>query len=532
MVGLVRDPKTGSWKSRKVIPKDVRAAYGQANETPTWSAALSPAQAKAAYAAWLAEVEAKIERLRQIAVAVPVSLNNREVHALAGKWYAQQVQSYEDDPGDPFGWEVARYQIEADDEEAAYDAHLRGEMYDGPIKRIAWLEEQLSELLEAEALVLVRSSRDAVLDRLHELYLPLCDLMIRRGSGDYGPDPQARTLPAWERLSAPSEPQVSELSIMDLFDRYAAERKPAAATLKAWKRQLGHLKTFLGHEDARRVADVDIVRWKDDLLAGQTRKGTARSVKTVRDTYLAVAKTIFGYAVENRLLPSNPAAGVTVRGPKSVRLRDRGLTDAEAKIILTGTFAPPSGLSPERALAFRWVPWLCAYTGARVNEMTQLRKEDVFQDEGVWVLRITPEAGSTKTGGARIVPLHSHLIEQGFAKVAQRAKAGPLFFDPKRRRGGTEGNPQSKKVGEALAKWVRKLGVTDANVQPSHGWRHRYETEMRRAQVDIEARHALVGHAYKTESGSYGQWAAKALSREVEKLPRYEAEGAAGSSSS
>lgn len=48
---------------------------------------------------------------------------------------------------------------------------------------------------------------------------------------------------------------------------------------------------------------------------------------------------------------------------------------------------------------------------------------------------------------------------------------------------------------------------------------------MRKAGVDNEARHALVGHAFQSESGSYGRWAADALSREVEKLPRYDVQG-------
>jgi hypothetical protein len=40
---------------------------------------------------------------------------------------------------------------------------------------------------------------------------------------------------------------------MSLFDRYVAERKPAPATQKAFKRQIKKLIDFLGHEDARRV---------------------------------------------------------------------------------------------------------------------------------------------------------------------------------------------------------------------------------------------------------------------------------------
>lgn len=149
MVGLARDPKTGSWKSRKVIPRDVRVAYGTSNETPTWVAP-PHTQAKAAYAARLTGVEARVERLRQFALAVPITLTHRELHALAGSLYAQQVRAYEDDPGDPDGWDAARDQIEPEDADAAYQAHIAGERYSGPMKRVPWLTNQLQALLEGE----------------------------------------------------------------------------------------------------------------------------------------------------------------------------------------------------------------------------------------------------------------------------------------------------------------------------------------------------------------------------------------------
>ncbi len=68
MVKLGRDPKTGSWTSRKVIPADVRAAYGKQNQTPAWPAKPPPAEGKAAWSAWLSEVEMRIDRLRKAAI--------------------------------------------------------------------------------------------------------------------------------------------------------------------------------------------------------------------------------------------------------------------------------------------------------------------------------------------------------------------------------------------------------------------------------------------------------------------------------
>jgi integrase len=522
MAKLERDPRTGSWKSRKVIPADVRHAFGKANDTPTWPASLTAAQAKAEWRTWLSDLEARIERVRRLSRAEPSTLTHREIIALAGKWYAAMVAQHEDDPGGEAGWAAAIDQIEPADPDEAYEAHLAGEHYDGPVKRIPWVEEQAYALLEAEGLVLDPTSRDALIERLHEHYVDLCHLMLRRCRGDYGADPVLQKLPTWEPPHDVTRTAPSSTGIMELFDGYVAERKPAASSQKAYKGRLQHLVAFLGHDRAADVTADDMQRWKERLLTEEVEPGKPRSAKTVKDGYLAAAKTVFSWAVENRLLPLNPAEKVKVRVPRRRVVRDRGLTIDEAALILTGSLRSiPAGLSPRRALAFRWVPWLCAYTGARVNEMTQLRKEDVRQVDGVWTVHITPDAGSTKTHQPREVPIHPHLIEQGFVAMVEAAKAGPIFYDPEDHRGGSEANPQSNKVGEAIARWVRGLGVTDPRVAPSHGWRHRFETEMRSAGVDFEARQLILGHAAPTQGGDYGRWAMPALKREIEKVPRY-----------
>ena len=64
------------------------------------------------------------------------------------------------------------------------------------------------------------------------------------------------------------------------------------------------LKTFLGHEDAHRISERDIVRWKDRLLS------RGLSPKTINDNYLSSVKTVFNQAVRDRLLAKNPIADI------------------------------------------------------------------------------------------------------------------------------------------------------------------------------------------------------------------------------
>lgn len=90
MAGLKRT-KSGLWTSRKVIPSDVRAAYGKTEEKPTWPASLSPAEARAAYGEWLGEVEGRVARFRSQAGGRTTALSQRQAAALAARWYEQAI---------------------------------------------------------------------------------------------------------------------------------------------------------------------------------------------------------------------------------------------------------------------------------------------------------------------------------------------------------------------------------------------------------------------------------------------------------
>ncbi len=254
--------------------------------------------------------------------------------------------------------------------------------------------------------------------------------------------------------------------IMDLFEAYVRERQPAPSTVHGWRSIMLNLIAHLGHDDVRRLTPLDIIGWKDSLLLVGPG-GKARSAKTINGGYLAAAATVFGWGLRNDRVTFNPSTDVKVSAPKQPRLREPGFTEAEAIKILGAALSPASGsLSAKHALARRWVPWLCAYTGARVNEITQFHREDVQELGEVWTIRITPEAGTTKNKAARIVPLHPHLIEQGFVEAVAAEGEGPLFYDPSRQRVAKEDKRNFRKVGERLAEWVRVMALRTERCSP------------------------------------------------------------------
>ena len=173
-----------------------------------------------------------------------------------------------------------------------------------------------------------------------------------------------------------------------------------------------------------------------------------------------------------------------------------------------------------------WVPWLCAYTGARVCEVAQLRKQDLRQEGGHWVLRITPEAGTVKTNEARDVVLHSHLIELGFPAFVASAPADHLFLKI-----GKEGDVRGPLRGlkNRLAEFGREH-VKDPNVAPNHGWRHRFKTVGLEAGIDHRVLDAIQGQSPRSVAESYGEVTVRTMAAAMTKIPRVETSAAANRS--
>ncbi len=387
---------------------------------------------------------------------------------------------------------------------------------------VVWKDDAF-DLLDAHSIVpspdalpalrqLCRALNDAAID--------IAETKLKRLDGLDVPSPSEPNFPS-TFAAKPAEPR-NEVALLDLYDAYAKVQGIKAQISCEWRRALVALTDFLGHSDAARLTADAVADWRDDLLEAVTGRGTKRDPLTVKNKYLTPLRATLNWAVEERKLQVNVAAGIVVRVPKKAKLRERDFTDAEALHILAATLTPPSGkMAGKYALARRWVPWLCAYTGARVNEISQLRSEDVCQIDGVWTIRITPEAGTVKSGQARTIPLHSDLVAQGFPKVAESA-SGPIFYDASAQRSVAPGNRLFKKVGERLAEWVRTdLGITDPGVSPNHAWRHTFKTRARESGMQDTVSDAITGHAAKTVGQTYGSVSLATKVAAIERMPRF-----------
>ena len=328
------------------------------------------------------------------------------------------------------------------------------------------------------------------------------------------------------QLDVPVSVRATQTSISGMYEGYSKQPGLRPATVRQFRSIINHLINFLGHDVADRVSSDDLIRWRQFLQTEAAVKGKPRSAQTINNSYLAAASVTFDFGFNERLISKNPVALVgKVRAEKKVKLRSPDFTKAERKTILSASLSiEPGRRSARLKAALRWVPWLCAYTGARVNEMTQLRRQDITRIDGVWAIEITPVAGDVKTDEARLVPIHEHLIEQGFLEYTDGCPDGPLFYDPDKSGVGLQ-RGQYKRVGMRLAEWVRGLGigqVGDRSLQPNHAWRHTFKTISLEAGIEERAMDYMQGHSSKGVGRTYGSNTLPMLQVQLAKFPRFE----------
>ena len=524
MVRLTLAP-SGAYRARKRLPRDVGEEYARLYG-PSFEAKFSAPTgtkatlAKQLYGGWLVEVEGRIEAIRAQRKGEGISLTPRQARALAGEWYDWFLARHP--ISDLQKWEDLRDNVHEALREAIGDGHWEQNNPDD-----LWREDEelrkavrpvladlgeTSQFLGMKRIALNNEARDRFLDDLYDDLAAAFHRLIGISQGDYSPDEYRKRFPKFEGADTGETP-------WQLFEKWVAERLPKASSVESWRYVFLAMGKHFKERSAASIKADEAQHWINSL------KIPKRSARTVNKTWINASRTVFGWAAEHKRIPHNPFADVKVTIPKQIKLREtQAFRPQEWRTILKACFEISNTNTPDSA-ARRWVPWLCAYTGARVGEITQLRKEDVIDQDGVPALRITPEAGTVKSGRARMVPLHEHLIDQGFIKFVAQHDVGPLFYKADTRADSDDltkkRKPRYVQAGARIAAWVRSLEIKDAELQPNHAWRHTFKQIADYVGITERTSNYITGHAQKNEAAKYGAPTLDQMAEAMKKVPRY-----------
>ncbi|MCJ2101951.1 site-specific integrase [Methylobacterium sp. E-046] len=323
---------------------------------------------------------------------------------------------------------------------------------------------------------------------------------------------EARSVPSLAKSDVPI------LTVGDLFERWSADRadKRAPNTIKRYRGSIRSFEAFAKGRDVRTLTGDDVFGW---VMHRRDREGI--SPRAINKNDLVAVSSVFRWGAgraSGQLLSANPATGISLDEPRIAAQRERTFREGEIAAILSAALqVTPEARNPTRTASRRWCPWLAAYSGARIAELTNLHRGDICTEGGVSFMRLRV----TKSGEPRTVPIHGHLIEQGFMTFVEKCVPGPLFYDPRRHGTGASTSP-GELQGHKVGKWVRETIKLDPGVDPNHGWRHTWKTRALGVGIEERLRDAITGHKVASVGRRYETPTLKMLADAMGRFPRYQ----------
>ncbi|HDS1802201.1 TPA: site-specific integrase [Pseudomonas putida] len=152
-----------------------------------------------------------------------------------------------------------------------------------------------------------------------------------------------------------------------------------------------------------------------------------------------------------------------------------------------------------------WLPLLGRTTGARLEELCQLRVDDFIEQQGIPCIRIddSREGQNLKNASSRrVLPLHPALLDLCLLQHVESMRAAGIV------RVFPELEAVRGKLGHAASKWFgrykAKLGITDPR-KTFHSFRHTFIDDLRDAGVQDSLIKRMVGHEDSSVTfGIYG----------------------------
>ena len=218
---------------------------------------------------------------------------------------------------------------------------------------------------------------------------------------------------------------------------------------------------------------TDITAYRDHLL----QRGDARKTVTKK---LSFVSAMLQTAYDAGYLPANVARGLKVPRAKVETIKRMSFPkDSLIRIFGTRVYTERARPLAGGGEAIAWVPMLALATGARLEELCQLRVADVLEHDLGWMLNIEDGEGQrVKTSSSRrLVPLHSDVIAAGFSRFVQdQRRSGHewLFSDLEPDHDGRRGG----NFGKFFARFLRQnqwCGITDRRLV-FHSFRHTFKT--------------------------------------------------------
>lgn len=225
---------------------------------------------------------------------------------------------------------------------------------------------------------------------------------------------------------------------------------------------------------------------KEAIKLNNSLKLPTLSEESVKD-YCQKLSSFFEWCVMNELTDINPFKAIKFRKHR----KDSEAKNAYSVSDLKRIFGTEIHTQKKyKHTYYYWLPLLAYFTGARLNELCQLYKQNIHNQDGVWIIEIDDRFEGQKLknpASRRIVPIHNKLLELGFMEFVKTNSHERLFPELKSGRDG---------FGSAASKWFARfktrLGFKKGH--DFHSFRHTVATQLKRAGVSHVEAGEILGH--------------------------------------
>ncbi len=338
-------------------------------------------------------------------------------------------------------------------------------------------------------------------------------------------------MPAPQPAESQSPPQTSQISragisLTEIIDKYLEDLKRSKnrrseATIEEYRGKCRHFPFIMGDKDIVVYSKDDLKHFQDVIqklppkftsakaYRGKTYQQILKmkyerplAVETV-NSHIRLIKSVFGWAKNNDYIDKDPTE--ILEYDVEAKSKEKSRIPFTHEHIQKMIDAYPSEFESDR-LKNRperfWVPLIAIFSGMRLNEICQLRIEDVIQDHsGHWFYNVIEDDGFTRVktkAGIREVPIHPALLELGFLDFFDRIKNNHtkrLWYKLNQDKKGK----YSRSVGNWFngSSGFNRRMITDDERITFHSTRHTLRNELKQLRIDNGIAAEIVGHEYE-----------------------------------
>ena len=233
---------------------------------------------------------------------------------------------------------------------------------------------------------------------------------------------------------------------------------------------------------------------------------TTLSIKSINVIVEAVSG-MFSWAIREDFIDRNPAQGLGIKDIQPDVEKKPSLTNDDIKkIFFTGDYKKEAFKNP----AYYWAPLIALYTGMRLEEICQWHCEDIYDEDGVFLIDIREESQDglndkiLKTKNAkRKIPIHEDLLQLGLIEYRDElVQKNEIRFFPMLCK--TEKSPKyGKQVGKAFSVLLKKKEISEG--KSFHSIRHAFSNFFKVKNMHTDMFRQVFGHEIPNLAGrQYG----------------------------